>query len=135
MVAKIVGQPTYKTHTKLRKQIKANAVSVTSSLGGRLYCHLGLVIPTSEYNNILCCYFVRPLHPGKLTLPDSSVLQYTIRLCEEHIQQLHYFHETITVENALKSHIIGAIDSVYIKELINSSTETILHDISKIFTF
>ena len=34
-----------------------------------------------------------------------------------------------------KSQIIGAMDSTYIKELINSSTETILHDIPQIFTF
>ena len=37
--------------------------------------------------------------------------------------------------NVLKSQIIGAIDSVYIKELIKSSTKTILHDIFKISHF
>ena len=39
-----------------------------------------------------------------------------MHLCEEHNQKLKHFHETIGVENALKIHIIGAIDSVYIKK-------------------
>ena len=35
----------------------------------------------------------------------------------------------------LKKQIIGSIESVYIKELINPSTKTILHNIPKILIF
>ena len=134
-VAKIVGRSTYKTLKILQKQIKANAASVTSSLGGGFHGHLGLVISASEYNNISGCHFAKPIHPGKLTIPDGSALHDAIRLDEEHIQQLNHFHKILTVEYTLKSQIIGALDSTYIKELINSSTETILYRISKIFIF
>ena len=92
-------------------------MTVTLSHGGGLHGHLGLVvISTSEYNNISGRHFVKPVHPGKSTIPDNSALHDAIRLCEEHIQQLNHFHETLAVENVLKSQIIGAIDSVNIKE-------------------
>ena len=48
------------------------------------------------------------------------------------ISQVNSFCETLTDANALKSWIIGTIYPIYIKELINSSTETILHDIPQI---
>ena len=69
---------------KLHKQIKANAVSVTSNLGGGLHGHLEVVIPAFEYNNISGCHFVEPFHPGKLTIPDVGALHDAIRLCERH---------------------------------------------------
>ena len=67
--SKIAGQPNFKTLKKLRKQIEANAASITSSLVRGLHGHLGLVIPVSKYSNILGCQFIRPVHPGKLTIP------------------------------------------------------------------
>ena len=97
-VAKMAGQSNLKTLKKLRKQIKANIASVTSSLGGGLHRHLGLVIPTSEYSNILGSQFIIPVHPGKLTIPQNSALHDAIRLCEEHNEKLKHFHETIAVK-------------------------------------
>ena len=58
-----------------------------------------------------------------------------IRICEEYNQQVNSIREIFAVENPLKSQIIGAIEPIYIKELINSSTESILHDKQQIFTF
>ena len=125
----------FKTLKKLRKQIKANAASVTSTLGGGLHGHLSLVLPTSEYDNISGCHFIKPVHPGTLTISKNSALHDAIRIREEQNEKLKYFHERDTIKNVLKSHIRGAMESVYIKKRIDPSTETILHDIPKIFTF
>ena len=43
-VAKIAGQPTFKTLKQIQKQIEENVATVTSSLGGGLHGHLSLVI-------------------------------------------------------------------------------------------
>ena len=134
MVTKITGQPNFKTFKKLQKQIKRNEASVTSSLGGGLHGQLGLVIPTSKYNIISGCNFIRPVHPRQLKIPENSVLHNAIRIREEHHEKLKHFHETPTIENVLKSQIIKSIESVYINEPINPSTESILHDIPKMLT-
>ena len=101
----------------------------------RLHGHLGLVIPISEYNNISGCYFIKPVHSGTLIPSKTSALHDAIRICEKHNEILKHFHETNTNKNVLKSQIIGAMESVCIKELINSSNETILYNIPQNFTF
>ena len=134
-VTKIVGQLSHSTLKRLCKQIKANVASDTSILSGGFHCHLGLVIPASGYNNMLGSNFTKPSHPGKLDNPNGNVIHNAIHICEEYNQQLHYFHKILAVENTPKSHIIGAINTKYIKDLINSSTETILYDIPQFSLF
>ena len=45
----IRGEPTADTLIVLRKQLKANAKSVPSNLGGGTLGHLGLIIPPARY--------------------------------------------------------------------------------------
>ena len=75
------------------------------------------------------------MNPGTLTVSKTSALHNAIRIHEEHNEKLKYFHETNAIKKVLKSQIIGAMESVYIKELIKRSTETVLYNIPKIFTF
>ena len=49
---KIHGEPTYAKLCKIKDQIKANALSVSSKLGRGGHGHLGLVLINSEYANI-----------------------------------------------------------------------------------
>ena len=90
---------------------------MTSSLGGGLHGYLCLVIPASEYNDISGCTFIRPVHPGQLKMSENSALHHAIRIRKEHNEKLKHLHETTTIENVLKSQIIGYIESVYFKEL------------------
>ena len=46
---KVYGEPTTKTLQKLFKQLKRNARSVTSSLGGGQYGHLFMVVTPAEW--------------------------------------------------------------------------------------
>ena len=108
-IYKIAGKPNFKILKKLQKRTKANAASVISSLGGGLHGHLGLVISTSKYSNISGCHFIRPVHPGKLTIPEKSLWRATKTLSWKN-----------AVENVIKRQIIGAVESVYSTELINS---------------
>ena len=67
-LTRIHGAPTYDTLKTLKDQLKANATSVTSDLGGGNHGHLGLVLDTLEYNNVSPVPYDRPLHPGNLTI-------------------------------------------------------------------
>jgi hypothetical protein len=64
---KISGDPTYASLTKLEKECKANRKSVTSTLGGGLQGHLGLVSNALTYSCLtgLVCTQGFSFHFGK----------------------------------------------------------------------
>ena len=79
---KIVGEPTLDTILLLHRQVKRNAQSVSTTLGGGQLGFLTLVIPEETYNSIPTSEpFIRPTDPGKFTLqvpittPNLTVLQ------------------------------------------------------------
>ena len=47
---------------------------------------------------------------------------------EEHKEQVHIFHDTIEVEKVMIKQIIKAVNEVYLKEVMNPTTNTILND-------
>ena len=49
-LTKIVGEPTHTSLTILINELKANAQSVHSNLGGGVYGHLGLVLSPVDYD-------------------------------------------------------------------------------------
>ena len=55
----IIGQPNYITLNTLYNQIKANATSVYSNLGGGQHGHLGLVLTPTDYARISPVPYVR----------------------------------------------------------------------------
>ena len=49
VLTKVHGQPSYESLQILSTELKANAASVPSTLGGGLYGHLGLVLSLERY--------------------------------------------------------------------------------------
>ena len=70
----ICGKPTYDTVHKLWNEVKANARSVYSNLGGGTHGHLGLVLMTAQYAAISTIAFTRPDHPGPLAIPSAATV-------------------------------------------------------------
>jgi hypothetical protein len=69
-LTKINGDPTYASLAKLERECKANGKSVSTTLGGGLQGHLGLVCSTAAYQRISPGVpFDRPILP---VLPDLS---------------------------------------------------------------
>ena len=62
-ITKISGEPTYYTLQNLHKQIKSNAASVPSTLGGGQHGHLGLVLDPLKYQTISLISFHQPVDP------------------------------------------------------------------------
>ena len=78
VLTKISGQPNYELLKTIKNELKANAASVPSNLGGGSNGHLGLVLTPAEYLTVSATAYNRPIHPGTLVIPQGppAVPQY-----------------------------------------------------------
>ena len=71
---RIIGKPTYDTILNLENQIIAKTNCTSTSLGGGAHRYLGLAKSPTQYALISATAFVRPPHPGVLTItPDGTL--------------------------------------------------------------
>ena len=68
----IQGEPDFTTLQRLKNELKANASSVPSLLGGAANGHLGLVLTDQEYVQVTNVPFKIPEHPGDLAFPAGA---------------------------------------------------------------
>ena len=131
-LTRIHGQPTFDSLTRLSDQLKSNAQSVISDLGGGSHGHLGLVLSPDEYATISPVPYVAPPHPGALQIPVGTAQHVAIRLKEEHRENIRVFRESLDVQQALIKQIVTAVDEEYLQELRNETTNAITADIPTI---
>ena len=131
---RITGHPTYESLTTLKKQLQANAASVPSTLGGGANGHLGLVLTPQQYHFISLRPFIRPNHPGVLTIPPNTPADEVNRLRHNHKVNTDLFQLTHSVEKTLIQQLISAIHSTYVEELRNTTTGLIDKPLSEILT-
>ena len=133
---KIRGEPTYKSFKKLKNELRANASSVDSDLGGGDHGYLGLILSENEYQRICPQHpFEAPAFPGKLVIPRGTDTVDALNLREEHRNGVAQYRECREVEKALLRHITTAIDSKYIDFLKNEDTDLIEDDIPTVLTY
>ena len=128
---KIHGEPTWEALRYLKKQLKVNAKTVISDLGGEQHGHLGLVLSQIEYALLSNEPYVRPLHPAPLVTPQGTTHHESMRLTKEHGEDIRLFREMLDAEKALIKQIVAAIGKDYLKELCNAGTDTIIISISQ----
>ena len=68
----ILGIPNYESLHQMQLDIKTNALSVYSKLGGGTHEHLGLLITNSHYALISNATYVRLVHPGIIHIPNNA---------------------------------------------------------------
>ena len=124
-LSKIHGPPLYETLTQFHNEIKANAASVPSTLGGGAHGHLGHVVPPAQYALPSNFLYIRPQHPPPFFIPPGTNAQVATMLRDNHIENLRQFRECIGVENALKQQLVTAIDSSWLKSMRNSISNSI----------
>ena len=126
----IQGEPTYETLKRLKNELRANASSADSDMGGGDDGYLGLVLTEEEYAKVAPERpFVAPEYPGKLTIPPRTDVIDTMNLWEAHGRDLTLYREYREVEYALLRHITREVESRYIDFLKNEYTELIEEDI------
>ena len=121
-LTKIHGEPTSESLFTLRNELKANAISVYSNLSNGAHGHLALVLTDAQYGLITNQPFVRPVHPGALTIPDGTTAPMITARKEEHKEFLRLFREVQGVEKSLIQQIVKAVEPTYLAALGNRSS-------------
>ena len=132
---KIHGIPTFTNLSALKKQLKANAQSVSSRLGGGALGHLGLVLSPAEYRLVSDVPYTVPPFPGELTLPRGVDPAEAVRRRDAHSERLRQFQQVHDIQKALIRQIVAAIDPPYLEELRNEETNTITRGIPEILQY
>ena len=134
VLTKVHGEPTYEKLKAIKNELKSNACTVTSDLGGGTHGHLGLVLTAAEYAAISATPYARPAHPGPLTIPAGTAQHEALRLRNEHKEQIRLFRETIDVEKALIKQVVAALESKYLESLRDTNSNSIIRPLSEVLT-
>lgn len=121
----IVGEPTYESLRVLLNQIKANARSIHTTLGGGQHGHLGLVLTPQQYALLTPQPYVRPPRPPPLVIPAFQLPHVVQTEQARHAEQVRLFNECNNVEQALRQQIVKAVGDAYLTALRNRQTNTI----------
>ena len=131
----IHGEPSYETLKVLHNQLKANARAVRTSLGGGQHGYLALVVSQEQYAIVSATPFVRPEHPGVLTIPPFQLQHIVAETTARHNEAVRLYHECNNVEQALRQQIVKAVDESFLLALKDRTTQTILAPIHDIIQF
>ena len=91
----ILVEPTFETLHKLCNEIKTNAKSVYSNLGGGSNSHIVLVLTDAQYAPISPTPFVYPTHPVPFTIPDSTTAHVNSNMQIAHTKKVCLFREVM----------------------------------------
>lgn len=125
VLTKIHGEPSFESLRVLHDEIKANALAVTSTLGGGQHGHLGLALSNTDYARISNVPYTRPPHPGLLQIPNGITQHEATRLDKDHKERLREWREAEDIEKTLIKQIVAAVEPKYIKSLRNRLTNSI----------
>jgi hypothetical protein len=121
-LTKISGDPTYASLAKLEKECKANGKSVSSTLGGGLQGHLGLICSDIAYNRISPGVpFVRPILPVLPDLTDSTAAQIA-EARQLYADDTAAFQCCNLIERTIIQQINTALDPDCLADLIDNET-------------
>lgn len=134
-LTKIHGEPTYDTLQRLHNELKSNASSVPSTLGGGSHGHLGLVVSSARYVLITNIPYIRPPPPGMRILPPNVTDQVAMIYRENHAEYVRIFHEVTAVEKALIQQIVAAVDHTYLQTLCSRESQSITIPVYEVIEF
>jgi len=112
VLTRIHGTPVFETLQVLTTELKANASSVPTTLGGGNYGHLGLVVSDQKYASLAnSSPWVTPVNPGPYTPPATG----TGPQIEADKDGWRGAHEVFALcqatEKALVAQVVESIDS------------------------
>ena len=131
----IQGTPTNKTLKRLKQELRANASSVESDLGGGDHGYLGLVLTNEEYATVSNTAFKAPAYPAALHIPNGTDQVTALNIREIHKDEKRAYYESKNVEKALLRHIQDAIEDKYLESLIDEDTQLLNADIPDVLQY
>jgi hypothetical protein len=121
---RIVGIPTYNSITLAHNDLKANAASIPSELGGGALGHLALTVPPAVYATLSNVAFIVPNNPGPIA-PVLAVAPTAAQLAahrERFTEELRIYRLYNNVQNVLKTQLLAAVEDIYVRTLRNTHT-------------
>ena len=106
----IIGKPDFETLYQLIIDLRTNALSVHSNLGGGNHGHLGLLMTPVQYALEAQVAYIRPDHPGTLTIPAATARHLADQMEHEYKENVRIFHEVRGVEKALTQQVVSAVE-------------------------
>ena len=133
----ISGEPTYKSLKRLKTELRANASSVDTDLGGGDHGYLGLVLSDVEYMRIIPtpAAFVAPNFPGALVIDPAFTAIQAVQARETHAEDMALYRECKNVEKALLRHIQTAVEDKYLEFMVDDDTGLIEDDIPTVLAY
>ena len=133
-ITKIMGKPNYESLRNLKDQLKANATSIPTTLGGGNHGYLGLILSPTAYATIAANQFIEPVYPRQHpNVPAGTNATNTSTIVRCHTEDLRQWHEFKKVNTALKNQLLSTLDNIYVHALkdhhvryMNQSIRTIL---------
>ena len=110
-ITTITGAPNYERLKTLKDQLKANAASIPTTLGGGNHGYLGLILSSAAYTTIAATQFFEPNLPAGTSAANTS----TIIRC--HTEALCQWREFKNVNTTLKNQLLSALDDIYVRAL------------------
>ena len=117
------GMPTFEIIAAIHRKLKANAASVSSTLGGGTYGLLGLTILPTTYQTVTGHAFFAPINLGSLPniapMATQAQIGEAVRQLKERLKLWRKFNAT---DLALKNQILSTFDKVYLKGTYATAT-------------
>ena len=138
-ITTITGEPIYESLKTLKDQLKTNAASIPTTLGGGNHGYLGLILSPAFYATIAATQFVEPIYPGPHpNAPASTSATNTSTIVRRHTEDLRQWREFKNVNTTLKNKLLSAMDNIYVCALkdrhvgyMNQPIHTILQHYSR----
>ena len=120
---KINGEPDYGNINTIMQLLYGNATSLLTTLGRGKYGHIGIIMTPQLYTTLENTPYKSPPDPG-ITPTHATGASVVIRQTDflKHKEERIIYENHHTMEDALKTIIIDAVDEVYIGELRNKYT-------------
>ena len=123
VLTRIHGIPVYESLQLLTTELKANAASVPTTLGGGLYGHLGLVVSDQKYATLANTIpWITPVNPGPFVPPAGATRPQLEAAQEAWRDEKLAFEICQATEKALIAQVVESIDSIYLRALLNRTT-------------
>ena len=131
----INGNPTYADIQHIYKQVKANAASVPSTLGGGQHGHLGLTTNATTYTRIASTPYVRPTAPAPLGPNITGTAAQIAENRRTHNLAVASYHQANLIEKTILNQIQEALDDSVLMPLLHDDTGTIKSSIPEVFKY
>ena len=90
------GLPTFQIVNDVHNKSKANAASISSSLGGGAHGLLGIGLSPATYHQITGSHFIRPTNPGSLPQNVNGTAVVMSEQIRQHKEELRIFRQVTT---------------------------------------